>query len=116
LASSPGLASGDGIVAAAGANGTLNNSRIVGNVTSDNKRHGIYLRAGNNHNIVAGNLAERNGGNGIYAENAINSTFTGNTMLANALFDARDDVFGSNTWAGNACVTDNVARAICGVD
>jgi parallel beta-helix repeat protein len=114
LASSPGLASGDGIVAAAGANGTLNHSQIVGNVTGDNKRHGIYLRAGNNHNLVAGNVAERDGGNGIYAENATTTTFTGNTMLANALFDARDDAFVSNRWTDNTCIKDNVDGAICG--
>jgi nitrous oxidase accessory protein NosD len=116
LASSPGLASGDGIVAAAGPNGTLNHSQLVNNVTSDNKRHGIYLRAGNNHNLVIGNIAERNSGTGVYAENALSTIFAGNTMLANALFDARDDAFGSNPWTDNTCLTDNVGGAICGVD
>jgi parallel beta-helix repeat protein len=116
LASSPGLASGDGIVASAGANGTLNHSYILNNVTSDNKRHGIFLRAGNNNNVLAGNTAERNGGNGIYVENAISTSLTGNTMLDNLLFDARDDAFGTNTWTDNTCVKDNVDGAICRVE
>ena len=82
---------------------------------SDNKRHGIHLRAGNHHNLVADNVVVRNGGNGIHAENATSNTFTRNTMLDNALFDARDDAFGSNLWTANTCMTDYPVGAICGV-
>jgi parallel beta-helix repeat protein len=65
---------------------------------------------------VTGNIAERNSGTGIYAENTLTTTFASNTMLDNALFDARDDAFGSNPWTDNTCLTDNVSGAICGVD
>ena len=108
----------DGIVAAGPPNfptPRVFESEFAGNVTSDNLRDGIVLRGGNADNVVRGNIAERNGRYGIYAQGAIGNLFAANQMFGNGVFDARDEARESNTWIGNQCLTDFPAGTICGV-
>jgi parallel beta-helix repeat protein len=102
----------DGIVAAAD---RLHDSLLLNNVTSDNLRDGIILRINNNGNDLRGNLAERNGEYGIYAQSAIQNLFEANRMLGNGVYDARDENRAANTWVANVCVSDFPAGTICGV-
>jgi parallel beta-helix repeat protein len=102
----------DGIVAAAD---RLHDSLLLNNVTSDNLRDGIILRLNNNGNDLRGNLAERNGEYGIYAQSAIQNLFEANRMLGNGVYDARDENRAANTWVANVCVSDFPAGTICGV-
>ena len=109
---------GDGIVAAGPPNAprpALMNSELSDNVTSDNLRDGIVLRGGNAGNTVRGNIAERNGHYGIYAQGAIGNLFEANWMFGNAVFDAVDEARATNTWVANQCLTDFPAGTICGI-
>jgi len=65
----------DGMVAAAD---RLHDSLLLNNVTSDNARDGIVLRLANSGNTVRGNIAERNGEYGIYAQGATGNLFEAN--------------------------------------
>jgi parallel beta-helix repeat protein len=107
----------DGIVAGTDpqVGGRLQQSALLNNVTSDNLRDGIVLRLNNNGNVLRGNVAERNGEYGIYAHGAIQNLFEANRMLANSVFDARDDNRAANTWVANQCLTDYPAGSICDV-
>jgi parallel beta-helix repeat protein len=102
----------DGIVASAN---RLHQSQLLNNMTSDNGRDGIILRLSNSGNIVRGNVAERNGEYGIYAQGAVANLFEANRMLGNGVLDARDENRAANTWSGNYCLTDFPAGTICGV-
>jgi parallel beta-helix repeat protein len=102
----------DGIVASAD---RLHDSLLLENVTSDNLRDGIVLRLNNNGNDLQGNLAERNGEYGIYAQGAIGNLFEANRMFGNAVYDARDDNRAANAWSANECLTDFPVGTICGV-
>jgi parallel beta-helix repeat protein len=106
----------DGIVAATDSlGGRLHDSLLLNNVTSDNLRDGIVLRRANNGNVLRGNVAERNGEYGIYAQGAIANLFEANRMLGNGVLDARDENRAANTWSANHCLTDFPAGTICGV-
>ena len=84
-------------------------------MTSDNLRDGIVLRLNNNGNDLQGNLAERNGEYGIYAQGAIGNLLEANRMFGNAVYDARDDNRAANAWSANQCLTDFPVGTICGV-
>jgi parallel beta-helix repeat protein len=105
----------DGIVAGTDpqVGGRLQQSLLVDNVTSDNVRDGIVLRLANNDNVLRGNVAERNGEYGIYAQGAIQNLFEANRMLGNGVLDARDDNRAANTWIASQCLTDYPAGTIC---
>jgi parallel beta-helix repeat protein len=120
----------DGIAAAGPPNAprpAVFDSVFADNVTSDNLRDGIVLRGGNAGNTVRGNIAERNGRNGIYAQGAIGNLFEANSMSGNGTgsfvppgVDARDGddpnrTMLLNTWVGNQCLTDFPAGTICGM-
>jgi nitrous oxidase accessory protein NosD len=100
----------DAILAVAG---RLHGSVLESNVTSGNIRDGIRLGLGNSGNVVRTNVAEANGRYGMYAQGAVGNLFEANRMLANSVFDARDDARASNTWLANECVTDFPAGSIC---
>jgi parallel beta-helix repeat protein len=107
----------DGIVAGTDpqVGGRLHQSFLLHNVTSDNLRDGIVLRLANSGNVLRGNVAERNGEYGIYAQGAIANLFEANRMFGNGVYDARDENRAANTWSGNHCLTDFPAGTICGV-
>lgn len=101
-----------GILAFAGApNLTL--STLSANTSSLTGLTGIRLQAGNNNNRVIGNIASKNGANGIHAEGATGNTFEKNQMFLNVQFDARDDNRPSNTWTNNKCDLDSPPGTIC---
>jgi parallel beta-helix repeat protein len=101
-----------GILAIAGApNLTL--STLSANTSSLTGITGIRLQAGNNNNRVTGNIASKNGVNGIHAEGATGNTFERNQMFLNVQFDARDDNRPSNTWTSNKCDLDFPPGTIC---
>lgn len=101
---------------------SVTDSVFSDNLTSDNGLDGITLRGGNDRNTVQGNIAERNGRNGIYLQGAVDTLLESNTMLANGVnptlagVDARDDARPSNTWTDNHCVTDFPIGTICGTE
>ena len=102
----------DGMVAAAD---RLHDSLLLNNVTSDNARDGIILRLANSGNTLRGNIAERNGEYGIYAQGASSNVFEANRMLGNGVLDARDDAPLTNAWIANECLTDFPTGTICEV-
>lgn len=90
------------------------------------ERAGFNIRAGNTGNVVENNVANGNGGSGIYANaGATVNTFLTNEMLGNAQAavdndgdprnarDARDGNNPTNLWLENECVTDLPAGQIC---
>lgn len=74
---------------------------------------GIRLQTSNDNNTVSNNTADKNNGNGIFADGAIGNTFANNHMTLNVGFDARDDNLTANVWTANQCTTDFPAGAIC---
>src|SRR5215217_2976904 len=102
----------DGILAVAG---RLHQSLLASNVASENLRDGIRLGLGNSGNVLRGNVVDRNGRYGIYAQGAIANLFEANRMFGNGVLDARDDNRAANTWSGNSCLADFPAGTICGV-
>jgi parallel beta-helix repeat protein len=93
----------------------LVNSEIDHNDTSANDLFGILLEPNNTGNTIDHNTADENGDTGIYSSGATGNSFLFNSMFGNAVFDARDDARGSNTWSGNHCNTDSPPGTICGV-
>jgi parallel beta-helix repeat protein len=61
------------------------NSLFLDNVTSDNVRYGIALRADNNGNTLRGNVSERNGGFGIFLQGARENVLERNSANGNRL-------------------------------
>jgi parallel beta-helix repeat protein len=101
--------------------GRVEHSLFSNNTSSGNGRDGLQIASGNTNNTISGNVTDSNARNGIYAAGATGNRFEGNEMLGNGTVptlggvDARDDLRASNTWTGNACVTDIPAGTICGV-
>jgi nitrous oxidase accessory protein NosD len=101
--------------------GSLLDSTISENITSENRGSGIFLAAGNTGNMVRGNHSDNNGITGIGALlGATGNTFEQNSMHGNGLRDARDlnplvNGMLPNVWTGNDCLTDFPAGMICGI-
>jgi hypothetical protein len=101
--------------------GALRDSWILENAVLGVNGEGIALNAGNTGNLVAGNIVEDSGNNGIRAAaGATGNTFEANQMhrngrLVTSAVDARDDARAFNVWHGNACESDLPLGTICGV-
>ena len=108
-----GSPTGDGIRAAGPPNAdrpALANSQFLDNVTRDNRRYGIALRADNNDNVLRGNISERNGSFGIFLQGASHNLLRANVANGNGIdgislqravrtginYDATDNEFTSN--------------------
>ena len=100
--------------------GSLVDSLIADNTTSDNRANGINLFSGNTRNVIRANQADNNRTAGINVQGGA----TGNTLERNSMHgngtDARDlnpliNGMLQNDWIGNDCDTDNVEGRICGV-
>src|SRR6266511_479446 len=102
----------DGIVVTAD---RVQQSLFLNNVTSDNLRDGIQLRVGTGANVLRGNIADRNGRYGVYAQGATGNLFEANSMFGNGIYDARDDNRAENTWVADQCGTDYPAGTICAI-
>jgi len=104
-----------GIIALAG---SLVESQIVENTTSDNLRIGINMLSSGN--VVRANDSDNNGLVGINAFlGATGNRFEQNSMHGNAVADARDqnpllNGMLQNVWTGNDCDKDIPAGMICG--
>jgi parallel beta-helix repeat protein len=98
------------------------------NTSTGNGFHGFLLGSGRGNTFRA-NVADGNGGSGIYAFlNTRDNVFQHNSMHGNGWnpavllpvmtdpkVDARDDSWPRNTWSGNDCDTDFPTGVICGV-
>jgi parallel beta-helix repeat protein len=107
---------------------SLVDSLVAGNTSNGNGFHGIFLGSGGGNTFFA-NVADANGGNGIYAfAGTTGNVFTQNSMhgngwnpvillpvMTNPKVDARDDNRPHNTWSGNQCATDSPDGTICGI-
>lgn len=83
---------------------TSPDNTIVGNTTMDNERHGVSLHRTVEDTEVSDNVANRNGGSGVYvADEAAGNTLTGNRAHQNDDEDGLDgnDDCGANTWLRN---------------
>lgn len=76
---------------------TLDNSMIADNQLSENGLDGINLRAGNTGNRIEENRADRNGSDGIHAQDATANVFARNRLKDNVEHDAHDDNRAANT-------------------
>jgi parallel beta-helix repeat protein len=99
------------------------------NTSTGNGFHGFLLGSGSGNTFRA-NIADGNGGKGIYASlNTTDNAFTHNSMHGNGWssevflpvmtapkVDARDDSWPHNTWSNNDCDTDFPTETICGID
>jgi parallel beta-helix repeat protein len=109
---------GDAILAAGAPNfdrPAIADSRFVDNVTTDNVRYGIALRADNNNNTLRGNVSERNGSFGIFIQGAGHNLLEANIANRNGIdgislqrtvrlginYDATDNQLRGNLANGN---------------
>ncbi|MDQ3973721.1 MAG: right-handed parallel beta-helix repeat-containing protein [Actinomycetota bacterium] len=89
---------------------TSHNNTIVSNNSSDNDRHGISLHRTVETTTVNENVANNNGGSGIYvAEQAVNNTLHRNRAHQNAEYDGFDGNpnCDNNDWRANRFLTVN---------